>query len=187
MGRHSLPCLKKISTPVRTCVDNSRYNEYYSGMSGRLSSEIKQSKPFPSVETEVFLNLTRTADHTMRIVTEVLKTADLSPTQYNVLRILQGAGKDGLPCSEIGSRMITRDPDITRLLDRMEQRELVARTRSSADRRVVTAKITKAGSEVLAKLERPVLESSKRHLAHMTEKQMRELIDLLELVRAGEA
>ena len=156
-------------------------------MSGRLRDEIKQSKPFPSTETEVFLNLARTADHAMRIVADVLKPAELSPTQYNVLRILQGAGKDGLACSEIGSRLVTRDPDITRLLDRMEQRGLVQRERSAADRRVVTAKITRGGTELLAKLDRPVLETSKKHLAHMSEKQMRELIDLLELVRSGEA
>ncbi len=156
-------------------------------MSGRLRDEIKQSKPFPSTETEVFLNLARTADHTMRAIAEVLKPAELSPTQYNVLRILQGAGKDGLACSEIGSRLVTRDPDITRLLDRMEQRGLVQRERSAADRRVVMAKITRGGAELLAKLDRPVLETSKQQLAHMSEKQMRELIDLLELVRGGEA
>jgi DNA-binding MarR family transcriptional regulator len=108
-------------------------------MSGRLRDEIKQTKPFPSLETEVFLNLARTADQTMRTIAEALKPAELSPTQYNVLRILQGAGKNGLACSEIGERLVTRDPDITRLLDRIEQRELVQRERSSSDRRVVLA------------------------------------------------
>lgn len=155
-------------------------------MSGRLRDEIKQSKPFPSLETEVFLNLARTADDVMRVIAEVLKPAELSTTQYNVLRILKGAGGEGLACSEISERLVTRDPDITRLIDRLAQRGLVERERSTSDRRVVLVKITKAGVELIAKVERPGLEAAKKKLAHMTEKQMRELVELLELVRAGE-
>jgi DNA-binding MarR family transcriptional regulator len=98
-------------------------------MARDLQSEIKQRKPFQVREEELYLNIVRTADLLGRKGVELLKEADLSPNQYNVLRILRGAGAEGLACGEIGERMVTRDPDITRLLDRLEKRELVKRSR----------------------------------------------------------
>ena len=155
-------------------------------MSGRLSSEIKQTKPFPTLETEVVLNLVRTTDQLTRVITETLKPVDLSMTQYNVLRILKGAGEPGLACSEIAERMVSRDPDITRLLDRLEKRGLVRRARSVEDRRVVNVQITRDGVKLVEKIETPILEAGKKQLAHMGDKRLRELIDLLELARSGE-
>ena len=123
---------------------------------GRLRKEIKQTKPFGSIEEEAFLGLQRTADALMRGMVEVLKPSGLSPTQYNILRILRGAGDDGLSCREVGERMISRDPDMTRLLDRLEARQLVARERGRRDRRVITTRITAEGRELLKRLDASV-------------------------------
>ena len=101
----------------------------------------------------MFLELLRTTDMLSRGLIHVLKAEDLSATQYNVLRILRGA-PEGLPCGEIASRMITRDPDITRLLDRMEKRSLISRCRETKDRRMVMARITSEGLKVLARSRR---------------------------------
>jgi DNA-binding MarR family transcriptional regulator len=155
-------------------------------MSGRLRDEIKQSKPFPTLETEVVLNLIRTTDQLTRVIADMLKPVDLSMTQYNVLRILKGAGEQGLACSEIADRMVTRDPDITRLLDRLEKRELVRRARSVEDRRVVNVQITREGLKLVVSIETPILEAGKKQLAHVGEKRLKELIDLLELARSKE-
>src|ERR1700752_2153169 len=108
----------------------------------------------PHPEEAAFLDLLRTTDMLSRGLVAVLKTADLSPTQYNVLRILRGS-PEGLPCGEIASRMITRDPDITRLLDRLEKRGLISRCRETKDRRMVMARITADGIKLLAPLEEP--------------------------------
>src|ERR1700722_11440446 len=96
-------------------------------------------------EEAAFLDLLRTCDLLSRGPAQFLKSEDLSPTQYNVLRILRGAQPAGLPCGEIANRMITRDPDITRLLDRLEKRELISRFRETKDRRMVVARITPQG------------------------------------------
>src|SRR3954468_23766071 len=126
-------------------------------MAGKIQTEIKKAHPFESREQEVFLNLMKTADVLMAEVTELLKPHQLSPTQYNVLRILRGAGAGccsgghadaaakGIAVREIGNRMLTRDPDMTRLLDRLEARKLIVRERGTADRRVVTTRITPVG------------------------------------------
>src|SRR3984957_6931865 len=107
-------------------------------------------------EETVFLDLLRTTDMLSRGLDRVLKTEDVSSTQYNVLRILRGSPA-GLPCGEIGSRMITRDPDVTRLLDRLEKRTLISRRRATEDRRTVLARITPAGLKLLDQLDEPVL------------------------------
>lgn len=164
-------------------LDNSRYNEYYLGMSGRLRHELKQSKPFPSLEVEAYLNLVRTADLLMRGEAEVLKDGELSAPQYNILRILRGAAPAALACGEIGERMISRDPDITRLLDRLETRGLVERVRDTKDRRVVRARITSAGQDALAKLAQPMLDVHRRQLEHLGAKNLSRLVELLELAR----
>ena len=111
-------------------------------MSKGIQAEIKQTKPFKSLEEEASVALVRTADQLARRGAEMLKRHGLSPTQYNALRILRGAGEKGMACSEIGERMINHDPDITRLIDRLERRGLVVRSREQKDRRVITTRIT---------------------------------------------
>lgn len=152
-------------------------------MARDLQSEIKQKKPFQLREEELFLNIVRTADLLQRKGSDLLKTFDLSRNQYNVLRILRGAGAEGLACGEVGERMVTRDPDITRLLDRLEKRDLVRRTREKGDRRVVTAQITAAGLDILKKLDEPVAQTHKAQLGHLDARQQETLIHLLELAR----
>lgn len=152
-------------------------------MAQSIQSEIKQKKPFACKEEELYLNILRTSDLLQRRVVEVLKPADLSGTQYNVLRILRGAASEGLACGEISERMVTRDPDITRLLDRLEKRGLVARSREKADRRVVTARITAAGLEALRKLDDAVTRMHKSQLGHLDPKAQDQLIRLLETAR----
>ena len=148
-----------------------------------LREEIKKLKPFDAVEEEALLNLFRTADVLARRVGEVFKPFGLSSTQYNVLRILRGAGPGGLPCGEVAARMITRDPDVTRLLDRMEKRKLIARSRDKKDRRIVCARITDAALKLLADLDPIVIRADREQLSHMTEAQLRQLIELLEAAR----
>ena len=139
-----------------------------------------ESKPRPTTcpEEVAYLDLVRTTDMLSRRLTQVLKTEDLSSNQYNVLRILRGA-PDGLPCGEIGTRMITRDPDITRLLDRLEKRTLISRKRKIKDRRMVMAHITPEGTELLARLDEPVREAHRRQLGHLGKERLRTLTELL--------
>jgi DNA-binding MarR family transcriptional regulator len=153
-------------------------------MTGRARREIRQRKPFRRIEDEAFVNLQRTADALLQGVAAALKPVGLSPAQYNVLRILRGAGPDGLACRQIGERMITRDPDITRLLDRLEERDLVTRNRDRADRRVITTRITGKGLRILKDLEGPIEQLHVEQLGHLGDQRLRSLIDLLEMARA---
>jgi DNA-binding MarR family transcriptional regulator len=134
-------------------------------------------------EEAAFLDLLRTTDLLSRGLMEVLKSAELSPTQYNVLRILRGA-PEGLPCGEIAARMITRDPDITRLLDRMEKRGLISRCRETKDRRMVMGRITPAGLDLLGRLDEPVQAAHRRQLGHLGRNRLRALAELLEASRS---
>lgn len=152
-------------------------------MPGRLAADIKQTKPFKYPEEEAFLNLLRTCDALQQQEEAKLAEFNLSHSQYNVMRILRGAGASGLPCGEIANRMITRDPDITRLLDRLERRGLAQRSRESKDRRVVTARITQAGLELLTSMDGPVVDLMQGLLGHLGAKELRTLIDLLERAR----
>lgn len=136
-------------------------------------------------EAEAFLSIMRAADALSRKLEEVLKQHSLSPTQYNVLRILRGAGENGYACGEIGNRMLTRDPDMTRLLDRMEQRKLISRHRQTEDRRVVCTKVTVEGLNILADLDQPVLALHRSQFGHLNGEELRKLIALLEAVRTG--
>lgn len=131
----------------------------------------------------MFLDLLRTTDLLSRGLITVLKTADLSPTQYNVLRILRGS-IEGLPCGEIATRMITRDPDITRLLDRLEKRGLISRCRETKDRRMVMARITPEGLNVLARLDEPVQSGHRKQLGHLGVDRLQELTELLRVARS---
>ena len=151
----------------------------------KLGDEIRKSKPFDSLEQAAVLNLARTWDVLAAEIDETLKPSGLSRTQYNVLRILRGADQagEGLACGEIAERMITRDPDITRLLDRLEKRKLVSRCREKNDRRVVCVRITEAGLKLLAPLDDVVLAAHRTQLGHVGEDKLKQLIELLELAR----
>jgi DNA-binding MarR family transcriptional regulator len=144
----------------------------------------KIAAPEALLEAQVFVNLMRTADALARGAEALLKSTGLSSTQYNVLRILRGAGAAGLACNEVGCRMISRDPDITRLLDRLESRRLIARARGEEDRRVVNTRITAEGLRILKELDGPVQELHLRQLHHLPAKELRQLSRLLERARA---
>ena len=146
------------------------------------SSQTASGRRAACPEEAAFLDLLRTCDLLSRGPAQVLKTEDLSATQYNVLRILRGAPQ-GLPCGEIGSRMITRDPDITRLLDRLEKRELISRCRETKDRRMVMARITPEGLKLLGRLDAPVQQSHRKQLGHLGRDRLRALTELLRISR----
>ncbi len=146
------------------------------------AAQSNRPKRGPSPEESTFLELFRTTDQLGRRLSLVLKAEDLSSTQYNVLRILRGSPA-GLPCGEIGNRMITRDPDITRLLDRLEKRGLITRWREERDRRVVQAKITPAGLELLSRLDEPVQAAHRAQLGHLGRERLQALCDLLRAAR----
>ena len=141
------------------------------------------TKPFASREEEVYLNIQHTAEALWWGVNETLKRADLTPTQYNVLRILRGAGEAGASCGEISERLVTKDSDITRLLDRLEARGLISRGREAKDRRRITARITEEGLRILAELDRPVAQCHRRQLSHLGEKRLAALSRLLDAAR----
>jgi len=156
-------------------------------MSRGLQAELKQKAPFTSREQEAYLSLLRTADALQTRVEAKLREFGLTGTQYNALRILRGAGPEGLPCSEIGERMITRDPDITRLLNRLETRGLVIRARAKTDRRVIHGKITTAGLKLLREMDEPVARHNREMLKHVGQGKLTQMIELLELVRSDDA
>src|SRR5262249_27579783 len=135
-----------------------------------------------SREESAFLELLRTCDRLSRRLAAVLKRADLSSTQYNVLRILRGA-PEGLTCGEIAGRMITRDPDVTRLLDRLEKRGLIARCRDSRDRLMVLTRITPEGLRALAELDQPIQDIHREQLGHLGRSRLAALSGLLQLAR----
>lgn len=144
-----------------------------------------KGEPRTGIEGRVFVSLLRTADALSRGAEALLKPYNLSGTQYNVLRILRGAGEKGLACREVGGRLISRDPDITRLLDRMESRGLIARAREAQDRRVVKTRITAEGLRLLEELDQPVHELHRRQWRHFPAKQLRQLSNLLDRAREG--
>lgn len=146
-------------------------------------TEATKPRRVGSPEEAAFLDLLRTADMLTRGAIGVLKAKDLSLTQYNVLRILRGAG-EGLTCGQIAGRMITRDPDVTRLLDRMEKRGLIWRARESRDRRRVLARITTEGRKLVDRLDEPVQKIHRKHLGHLGKDQLRALGELLAAARA---
>jgi DNA-binding MarR family transcriptional regulator len=153
-------------------------------MAGRLQQEIQQTKAIRLLEEEASLNIVRTADVLMQVLMDVLKPVALSPTQYNVLRILRGAGEAGVSCKDVAARLVTRDPDITRMMDRLEKRGLLTRDRDKADRRVVTHKLTPAGLELVNELDRPIEALHRKAMRHVKPERLRELIGLLEEVRS---
>jgi len=150
-------------------------------MPGFVAHELKQRKPFSSPEQEILIGLRMAAARVVEPWMKFLKTtAQLTPNQYNVLRILRGSHPDRLASSEIGERMIERDPDITRLVDRLEKRGLVKRTRSREDRRVVEVGITEKGTTLLRGLDAHVQRLPKALLGHLGAERLRQLSALLD-------
>jgi DNA-binding MarR family transcriptional regulator len=139
--------------------------------------------PQAPLEARVFVSLMRAAEALSRGAEDLLKPYRLSKTQYNILRILRGAGEKGLACREVGGKLISRDPDITRLLDRLESRGLIVRAREARDRRVVKPRITAEGLRLLDELDKPVQELHRRQLRHLPAKELRQLSMLLERAR----
>jgi DNA-binding MarR family transcriptional regulator len=131
-----------------------------------------------------FIALQKAADKLAQQAEQLVKANGLTGAQYNVLRILRGAEPDGLACSTISERMISHDPDMTRLLDRMEKRDLITRQRQTDDRRVVKTRITGGGLELLKQLDHPIRELHKKQFAHMGNARVKELADLLEEIGA---
>jgi DNA-binding MarR family transcriptional regulator len=152
-------------------------------MSNKMLEEIKQTKPFTSRQQEAALNILRTADALKRGVVLMLKPHGITSAQYNVLRILRGAGARGLHCNGIAERMITAEPDLTRLLTRMETLGLLVRQRENDDRRVVTVTVTQRGLRLLREVEQPLRGLQKQQFALLSEDKLATLIDGLERVR----
>ena len=150
----------------------------------KLKTQSDSKRRVGSPEEAAFLELMRTTDMLSRGFAPLLKAEELSSTQYNVLRILRGAS-EGLPCGEIGTRMITRDPDITRLLDRLEKRGLVSRCRETKDRRMVLTRITNEGLALLAQLDEPVQEIHRAQLGHLGRERLQALVELVRAARSA--
>ncbi|HTH42416.1 MAG TPA: MarR family transcriptional regulator [Terracidiphilus sp.] len=151
-------------------------------MSG-LKLEIVQERPFSSLEEEALLNLMRTSDTLHRVFHCRIRKWGITSTQYNVLRILRGAQPRGLTCAAIGSRMITAEPDITRLLSRLKTLKLIRQHRDRDDRRVVWTQISEPGLELLKSMDPVVEELPRELLGHISQSDLAELIRLLELAR----
>lgn len=149
-----------------------------------LHQHLKQKKPFGSTEEAVYLAIQVIAEEQRAKFHDLFKTKELTGAQYNVLRILRGAGPEGLSCREIGERMINRESDITRMLDRLEARGLVTRERQTDDRRVVLTFITEPGLETLAELDEPVNDLHKSLMGHLSEKELESLLKLLGKARS---
>ena len=151
-------------------------------MAGKVAHEIKQKRPMPT-EEEALLNIWRTSGRLEQMVNELLKKFGLTLAQYNVLRILRGAGSEGLACSQIGERMITNDPDMTRLLDRMEKNGLVSRARSQSDRRVLVAYVSESALTLIGKIDKPMLTRIKGTIGKVDAPELLKLIGTLEDLR----
>lgn len=150
-----------------------------------LQREIRQGKPFRSRGQEVVVALIRTADLVRRTVGRVLEPYDITLQQYNVLRILRGAGEQGLPTLEIGLRLVEHAPGVTRLLDRLETKGMVRRQRCPEDRRQVLCWLTPTGAELVEKLDEPVDSADAEAVAMLGPEDQERLLRLLDAVRAG--
>jgi DNA-binding MarR family transcriptional regulator len=163
-------------------LDSIRYNDYIPCVTSRR----KNSCSAVPLEDRIFVALLKAADGLGQEAEQFLKSEGLTSAQYNVLRILRGAEPEGLACRGIGEAMISRDPDITRLLDRMEKQGLITRERQTDDRRVVKTRVTAKGLDILKRLDGPVREMHKRQFRHMTSTQLKDLIELLEALDVAE-
>jgi DNA-binding MarR family transcriptional regulator len=149
----------------------------------QIARELKQNKPFASPVQEAVLGIKRTAALLDLRLADLLRPYGLTPTQYNVLRILRGAGAEGLPRCEVQGRLVAPVADTTRLLDRLEKMGLVVRARNTDDRRVVTSKITPRGLEVLEKVAAPLQELEENEVGRVTDTRLRTLIRILDEIR----
>lgn len=138
------------------------------------------------LEDQLFVTILKTADSLSQEAEQVIRTSGLTATQYNVLRILRGAEPDGLLCRGIAERMISRDPDMTRLLDRMEKHDWITRERQKDDRRVIKARITPAGMKLLQSLDQPIHDLHKKQFRHMSAARQKLLFELLSEVQKRE-
>ena len=155
-----------------------------------LREKIHQTSPFDSKEEEAYLNLQRTANLLLQGLTRLLREkapgrTGVTPSQYNVLRILRGSHPDALTCGEIGDRLVTPGPDVTRLLDRLEERGWVERERDTGDRRVVRSRVTRAGLDVLGGLDEPVSAWLKTQLGHLGGDGLGQMIQAMEAARSS--
>jgi DNA-binding MarR family transcriptional regulator len=146
----------------------------------------RRRTPRTTAQFEVFSELLVTAERFEREVVELLKDAELSLSQYNILRILRGAGQAGLACGQVGGRLVRHDPDVTRLMDRLDKRGLIARARERQDRRIVRTTITPEGLALLGSLDGPIDRLHERQLGHMNERRLATLKSLLAEARARE-
>jgi DNA-binding MarR family transcriptional regulator len=154
-------------------------------MSPSLQQDLKQKKPFRTLQQEAYLSVVRTSTVLTDAMEDLVKSRGISATQFNVLRILRGSDAEGLCRNALRDRMLTRMPDMTRLLDRMEEAGLVVRVREGEDRRMVMTRITEKGRRLLDELEAPVMALHRKQMAGLTDAQLRSLSDLLTLVRDG--
>jgi len=148
----------------------------------KLQNELKKKKPFESPEQEAALNLLRTSDQFQNRFLRLFRQHGITPSQYNVLRILRGEGKP-MPCQEIGERMIQVVPAMTGLIDRLEKQNLVQRERDTEDRRVIHVSLTAQGGKLLAELDQPVQDLHQQLLGHLSATELKELSRLLEKAR----
>lgn len=154
-------------------------------MPDRLQKEIRQRRPFDSPAEEALLNLLRTAALLDAGEARFFRQFELTPTQYNALRILRGAYPETLRCTEVGGRMVKPVPDVTRLLDRLQAKGLAFRSRDEQDRRVVKVGISEAGLALLTEIDQPLAEWIDDHLGHLPEEDLRRLSALLERARSA--
>ncbi len=152
---------------------------------GTLGSEIRQTAPFPSLGTEVYLTLVRTTDRVTNSASQTLRKEKLTLQQYNVLRILRGSKKDGLLVHEVADRMVSRAPNITRLVDKLERKKLVVRSRSEQDRRTVRLRLTPSGDALVERLSEKVASESERAMHGLDSKELEQLRALLDKLRHG--
>ena len=154
--------------------------------SSRIVQEIQQTQPFTSIEQEVGVAFMKTADHLRRSMATAFEAHGVTQQQFNVLRILRGAGKAGLPTLSVAERLVEHTPGITRLIDRLEAKDLVRRERPAEDRRQVYCYIAKDGLALLGRLDGPVAASSKRAFAGLKKAEMTTLLEILEKIRDAE-
>lgn len=165
----------QLLTPIVTPMSNT----------GKIASEIKQSVAFSSIQQEAMLTLMRTTDRLKTQIGQcIAESTDLTYQQYNVLRILRGAGKDGLPTLQIAERMVEGTPGITRLIDRLIKKGLVERIRCPHDRRQVLCSITEAGLQCIKPLDKKLEQLNLTMLGHVSEPKLKQLITILDHIRS---
>jgi DNA-binding MarR family transcriptional regulator len=153
-------------------------------MVSRIQQEIKQTRPFQTRAQEAAIALMRTADNVRRAVAAIVEPLGITPQQYNVLRILRGAGEKGLPTLEIAERMIEQTPGITRLIDRLERKRLVSRERCPTDRRQVFCRITREGLALIATLDVPITDADHLAMSSLNSRELAQLVKLLDKARS---